>query len=418
VLPANPLNPLSAAGHHTPRGRGTLRFSSQNHAALLCLLLALTSAARSAAETPLAVPADDKPFRAELVAADANWQLTFRSGGQPRVLPAGKLVQWGVCREPVREPMVVLADGGLLVADVTAGDKETLTADSELFSLLKLPLELLAGVVFHPPAGRHERDLFVDRIAQAGGQRDRLVLLNGDELIGLVESIGVDAMQFRAEVGPLKIETQRIAAVIFNPDLRQKPKQQGLQAWAGFPDGSRLLAAELLMSESTLQVTAVGQTWKAKPQELVFLQPLGGRVTYLSDLKPEGYRQVPFLDLSWPYHTDRNVTGGLMRCGGRLYLKGLGVHSAARLTYLLDQPYRRFEAELGIDDSAGGGSVRFRVLLDGREKFASETIRGGQSPVPISVDVSGGKRLDLLVDYADQADVLDHADWLNARLVR
>ena len=80
---------------------------------------------------------------------------------------------------------------------------------------------------------------------------------------------------------------------------------------------------------------------------------------------------------------------------------------------------KRFQAELGIDDStAGRGSVQFRVLVDGQEKFISPTIRGGQPPVPVSVDVAGAKKLELVVDYADRADVLDHADWLNARLTR
>jgi endo-alpha-N-acetylgalactosaminidase len=80
---------------------------------------------------------------------------------------------------------------------------------------------------------------------------------------------------------------------------------------------------------------------------------------------------------------------------------------------------KRFESLVGIDDSTlGGGSVRFRVLIDGKEKFASPIIRGGDTPLPVSVDVTGAKELELLVDYADRADVLDHADWLNARLIR
>ena len=66
------------------------------------------------------------------------------------------------------------------------------------------------------------------------------------------------------------------------------------------------------------------------------MQPLGGRAVYLSDLKPAEYRQTPFLDLPWPYRADRNVTGGMLRRGGRLYLKGLGVHSAARLVYAIN----------------------------------------------------------------------------------
>ena len=95
------------------------------------------------------------------------------------------------------------------------------------------------------------------------------------------------------------------------------------------------------------------------------------------------------------------------------------MHSAARLTYNLDQPYKSFQAELAVDDSAsGGGSVRFRVFVDGQEKFTSETIRGGMKPMPINVDLPGAKQLDLVVDYADRADVLDRADWLNARLIK
>ena len=78
-----------------------------------------------------------------------------------------------------------------------------------------------------------------------------------------------------------------------------------------------------------------------------------------------------------------------------------------------------FDPRVEVDPNAdGGGSVRFRVLVDDRQQFASPTIRGGMAPTPISVDLSGAKRLDLVVDYADRADVLDHADWLNARLLR
>jgi hypothetical protein len=369
---------------------------------------------------PVVVPVDGKPFRAALAGVDAQWQLTFRSDEKRLVLPAAQLVLWGTCREPARGPMLLLADGGLLVADILRADKETLTADSELFSTCRVPLESLAGLVWHPPAARPDADRLLDRLGQASGESDRLLLENGDELTGLVESITEDAVNFRAPVGPVKIETQRIAAISFNAALRQTAKRPASAAWAAFADGSRLLCGQLLLDESTLKLTtSAGQTWQTAAANLVCLQPLFGQVAYLSDLKPGDYRQVPLLDLPWPYQTDRNVSGGLLRCGGRLYLKGLGVHSAARLTYHLERPWRRFEAELGIDDcTGGGGSVRFRVFLDGREKFTSETIRGGQPPVPLSVDLSGAERLDLVVDYAEKTDVLDHADWLQARLVR
>ena len=123
--------------------------------------------------------------------------------------------------------------------------------------------------------------------------------------------------------------------------------------------------------------------------------------------------------MKWPYRADRNVTGGQLRCGGRLYVKGLGVHSAARLSYKLDRPWGRFQSEIGIDDStAGGGSAGFRVFVNGKLKYTSPAVRGGTPPRAVSVDLAGAKQLDLVVDYGEAGDVLDHADWLNARLVR
>jgi len=385
-----------------------------------CLVVLHALAAISArAEPPVAVPVDGEPFPAELARADAKWQLQFKSAGKPRSLPVGELVAWGNCVEAMQGPIVIMADGGLLVADVYRADSESLTADSTLFGAVKLPLESLSGVVFDPPAARRRRDLLLDRVARASGQSDRLVLHNGDQVTGLIEKIEDDTITLQADAGPVEIETDRIAALIFDPSLKQDATSRGLRCWSGFADGSRLIAEQLLLDDAAVQITtSLGQTWKTSPQELAFLQPLGGRVTYLSDIDDAGYVHVPYLSLRWPYHTDRNVTGGRLRCGERLYLKGLGMHTAARLSYTLGERYKRFQAELGVDDStAGEGSVRFRVLVDGRQKYVSETVRGGTAAVPISVDVAGAKRLDLIVDFADRADQLDHADWLGARLV-
>ena len=153
------------------------------------------------------------------------------------------------------------------------------------------------------------------------------------------------------------------------------------------------------------------------------LQPLGGPVVYLSDLEPLDYLHLPFLSIPWSYGRDRNVLGGELQVAGTSYAKGLGMHSTARLAYTLDGAYERFDAQLAIDDAAGqGGSVVFRVLVDrgGRwdSEFQSPIVRGGDAPQPCSVNLQGAARLALVVDFADRADQQDHADWLDARLIR
>jgi hypothetical protein len=430
---------VNGAGWHALRDEG--RGESTNHAlrrdqgvppfgvpplskvakgAAMLILLAAVSLAR--AEPPVAVPIDGEAFPAELAAADADWQLTFTSGQARRGLSAADLVRWGACDEPRRGPAIVLADGGLLLTQLPTVDKQNLAAESDLFGRVQLPLEQVAGLVLQLPGDRPRRESLLDRVADAAGESDRVLLLNGDELAGSVTGVGADAIRLDTATGPLAIGMDRAAAVVFNPALRRPAAARGLRAWVGLADGSLLLAAKLVREPGakTAKITlASGQEWTTAAENVVFLQPLGGRAVYLGDLRPAEFRHIPFLDLPWPYHADRSVTGGRLRSGGRLYLKGLGVHSSARLTYLLDEPYGRFDAELGIDDSTdGGGSVRYRVYVDRQTKFTSEILRGGMKPVPVSVDLTGAKRLDLVIDFADRADELDHADWLDARLVR
>ena len=379
--------------------------------------LAIASPERSYAAT--VVPIDGQPWSAQLTAADAHGQLVFAARGKERPMPAAELVRWGDFAEPARGPTLVLADGGLLAAEVTGIDKETLAAESDLLGAVKIPLESLAGVLFHPPGDRPRRELLLGRIARAAGRSDRLILDNGDEITGMVDSLENDTLHIAADVGRLDVATRRIVALIFSPAVKRASAAAGFRAWVGLSDGSRLLASKILLAGNSLELSAAGQTWKMAAKDLVALQLLGGRVVYLSDLKPSEYRHVAYLDLHWPYHGDRSVTDGLLRSGGRLFLKGLGVHSAARLTYALDQPYRRFQAELGIDDStAGRGSVLFRVFVDGHERYASGPVRGGDAPLPVSIDLAGAKRLDLVVDFGERGDVLDHADWLDARLIK
>ena len=153
--------------------------------------------------------------------------------------------------------------------------------------------------------------------------------ITATSLAGLLTGIVDDVAKLETDVGPVEIKIDRAAAIDLNPTLKHKmAKSDQLRAWVGLSDGSRLFCTRLLLDRQSLKITAFGQRFTASALGIVFLQPLGGRAVYLSDLKPVEHHQTPYLDLSWPYRTDRNVTGGLLRCGGRLYLKGLGVHSA------------------------------------------------------------------------------------------
>ncbi|MCH8921616.1 MAG: NPCBM/NEW2 domain-containing protein [Planctomycetes bacterium] len=390
----------------------------------LLMLLVASRLAVAAEVTARAVPAEGQPFAAKLIAVDAAWNITLGSGEEKQTLAAADLVQWGGFRETRRGTLILLAGGDMLVADVLKLDGEHLLVDSLLLGEVKLPLERLVGIVFKPSVDRRAADRAVARVRSAKGETDAAVLTNGDRLQGTLGEIAGDKATLQTATGKLTFGLNKIRSISFNPALVELPKTSGKRAVVGLSDGSHLTAAALTLGagDATLKLL-VGPSVEAAAKDIVALQPLGGRAVYLSDLKPAAYKHIPYLKLTWPYQADGNVTGSRLRAAGQLYLKGLGMHSAAQLTYRLNGTYKRFAAEVAIDDASGDrGSVNFRVYIhDGKSwkvKYTSPVVRGGDAPLSVSVDLTGAKAVSLLVDYADRGDELDHADWLNARLIK
>jgi hypothetical protein len=115
---------------------------------------------------------------------------------------------------------------------------------------------------------------------------------------------------------------------------------------------------------------------------------------------------------------DHSVHGSPLSVAGRVFASGLGTHANSRIQLRLDSGYGRFVGECGVDDEVGKeGSVIFRIVQRGRTLFVSPVVHGGNSAVPIDIDVKGCQDLTLLVEDADGSIGHDHADWLDLRLV-
>jgi len=138
------------------------------------------------------------------------------------------------------------------------------------------------------------------------------------------------------------------------------------------------------------------------------------RVLYLSDLTPVAVRQG-WGDLS----PDRTVDGNPITLGGKNYVRGIGTHAPCALAYELPDGYERFVSTAGIDDETGGqGSAVVSVLLDGRRVYQSGVLRGGDSPVEISIPTGGARRIVLEASPTGDGRSHDHVCWGAARLHR
>lgn len=418
---------------------GATAFLARMLAAAAMALVACRAA--SAGELLLA---DGTRSEAKLGAASENGKLAFDAGGK-RFTPEGRdLVRWGAFHSPHDAMLAVLDGGDLLTFSTAAVDGDELRLKSKPFGELRVPVGAVRGLVFQPPYEALVRDRLVDELtlwqaAKGEAEKDatlRAMLDNGDAVLGDLAALAADELTIDAAAGRVAVPIGRVRAVAF---AATKPAggKRGLRFVVGARDGSRIAAAEITATDAGFVLrTAWGGELALARDEVVAIETLGGRATYLSDLPVGGYKHVPYLATTWPLGVDRHVAGGRLRAAGNEHLKGLGMHAAASATYAVDKAYRRFEAEIAIDDSAFAdeaettarsrrpprGSVIFRVYTDAGDgqwqlRHTSRTVRGGDKPTPIVVDLASAKRLSLIVDFADRADEWDRADWLDARFV-
>jgi hypothetical protein len=396
------------------------------------------------AEGQQLVLVESTPAIGELLSFDTNGKTAFQIANrtEPLVVDVANVVRWGNPVTPRPQILVVLAGGGQLVAAAnwSGGAAVQIKANdvlvrSDVWDDIALPRSAVAGIVFAQRKRADEREQLADKLRpnstgdssakeMSESSRDSVSLSNGDQLTGEVEKIEGGTVTIMTSGQRVDLPLSRVEAIRLQPDAPdEQPVARGLIV--GAQDGS-LFYARKVSTESNkvaIELSDGGTLHGASLADIAVLQSLGGKFEYLSDVKNADYRSVPYLSLEWPLARDRNVLGAPLVVRGKRYLKGLGMHSAGRLTFNFERAYRKFESEIAIDDLAKGrGSVVFGVYVQRAsgwtEVFTSNTIRGGEPPEPVSVDLTGTSGLTLTVDYADRGDELDYADWLDARLVK
>jgi alpha-galactosidase len=130
-------------------------------------------------------------------------------------------------------------------------------------------------------------------------------------------------------------------------------------------------------------------------------------------------------DMPWKYmanydgpaRRNRNALNGTMRMNQTTWASGIGVSGGARILYHLGGRCQEFTAVAGLDDKAGQqGSVVFQVWTDGILAWTSDTLRFGDDPVSVQVDLTGVRELELTLTPAGDSTTDDLANWADARV--
>jgi len=415
-------------------------------ASLLIVLCDLACAVDGRLQELIAIGAPIK--RAVLTGCDARGNIRFKDETSAVVsLGLSDLVRWSTPAAPRAPDELLLVDGSHIRLKAAWRKESSFSigyaaGSAKTFRLgeLRLARRHVRAVFWQLPPDDGDRQKRIELLTaqKADPQSDILLLDNGDSLTGTLAEAGESGNPFGGEqvhatvrffgaLGEIEIPLERVRGIAFSPATAVPPAKSDdtkPPLYVGLSDGS-LIAASSITGEGdeiTLRSQALGEL-RVPLAEIASLQADGERVTYLSDLEPADYRHEPYLDLVWPLGRDRNVLGGISVVHERRHLKTVSMHSAARAVYKLDGDYDRFAASIAVDDAAeSGGSVAFRVYLKKGDSwqtaYASPVVRGGDRPRHVAVDLAEAREITLVVDYADQGDERDYANWLDARLER
>lgn len=357
-------------------------------------------------------------------------RLTLQTSQGPVALDVANLMDLARKQKPLTAKAggvcVELVDGSVLYGQQYAADAKTAKVVLSESRTVEMSLKNVLTV-------RLDRDndaLTPEWTRLIGEKRDAdlLVIRKEDALDyhkGVLHDVAEEMVQFDVDGEVLPVKRAKIYGFAYHRSAAGESPAAPCRITDVF--GSQWSAKKPVLAES-LRWTTLGGVEMAMPlDEIVRIDFSAGKIAYLSDMTPDsvhwtpyfgGGKVLPIVEQFYLPCRDGNYAGNPLQLAGVAYRKGLAVRSRTELTFRVPKDFNRFLAVVGIDDGVRpNGKVRLVVEGDGKPLFEA-AITGNDPPKPIEADLSGVRRLSILVDFSDVAGVGDYLLLCNARVTK
>jgi hypothetical protein len=380
---------------------------------------------------------DGSRVSGSLVRWDAA-QLVVETATGRTTLEAGKLASVTPHSPPAVSPpkpsvWVDLVDGSQLVAAEYTAEKGTATIILSPGAALQLPTAEIDAVRFQP--GSEATALEWSRIRGKKIRGDVLVTANStaiDYHQGVVEDVTDTKARFILDGQALGVKRAKIFGLIYFHATAAAAAECPYSIVDS--NGSRWSAAALNLSGDKIEFTAPGgRTTRRGLDRIVKIDLSCGKIVFLSDLQPdsETFTPCPFtvtekelasrLEFSRA-RRNQNLESMSLLIHGREYRKGLALRSDDKVVWTLPGKFSRLKGVAGIDDYVRPlGNVRLQILGDGKTLLDASVVGSETDPQKdpaIDLDVSGVRRLVLIVQSQGNFGAGDHLDLGNLRLIK
>ena len=334
-------------------------------------------------------------------------------------------------REAAKSPLIVaLRGGGRLMATSAniADEKCQITWGGG--DKADLPVEAIRSIRI----GSEPLPQWDEAISKPVSDFDRLLVSivgdDGQETVQIVSGLLIawneESVSFEWRGAEQKIPRKRIRGVV----LAQIGTENSAGHLAYLADGTILAGQIVSLAEGRLEVE-IGKNRIAVPWgEVSRVEVRSDRLQFVSDLNPIEVKESAIATLVRPWQRDRSVSGKPLTLPlpqGQLvsgqptsvsFSKGIGAHARSELTFELPKTFDFLAGTIGIDAATEGRGDCVVSVLGDRKELWKQRIRGGEAPVALKLDVTGVRRLTLLVEPGEDLDLADHVDWCDLRLIR
>ena len=361
--------------------------------------------------------------RGTLVSFDLEAGLRLSSDGAERRVAAEDVVSITVpsieSQVNARDAVLTLTDGGFLYGQLLESADESISFEARDIGRVSIPMEQVSAFEVSRSAGSEHRETIAWFRGQPASAEDRILMSNGDVVAGFVTRLEPDGVVLDVKGSETKAPARLLLAVRLAVAGKSERGEERF-ATIDLRGGGRLRATSLDWTARVARIrTSFAPALSIESDRIVAVHLSGGRWEWLSDHQPISADHTPAFGANWDMVRDGNVMGRSISVGGDGFERGLGVHSRSRVVYDLRGEYRQFVTSFGLDDEAGAhADVAVTILIDGQPRYREASVRSGKLHGPVSLDVAGAKRIELVVDFGANGDIQDRFNWVEPALVR
>ena len=250
-----------------------------------------------------------------------------------------------------------------------------------------------------------------------------------DQLDGAVLNVTPGNVQFQFDGDTIDVKREKIEGIVYyHAASREIAVASCRIVDAG---GSQWSVRSVQLKQDMLAVvSAAGVSVELPLSQVAKIDFSIGNIANLAELEPDGgdetvvslqpaalgdkFGRLFRRSSSPPFGAEQ------FRIAGKTYSSGLSLHSPSNLVYRVPEGFRRLHAVAGVDDSIlVPGHFVLLILGDGKE-LARHEFNGPEQrgPVLIDVEISGVKRISVVLDPADGQDIGDQLNLCEARLTK